>query len=142
MDTPKIENLVGKKGGLFEIMYATAACSVEICVDKQILRFGFKEFKHENLLKIHILLWNLTINSNTFWSWWMFCQSLISTQSRLVITSSEDTPSEASVLCADAICVEVPTDNIRVGDSVLVLPGETIPIDVSLLIVNEIWLEV
>lgn len=46
------------------------------------------------------------------------------------------------MLCADAICVEVPTDNIRVGDSVLVLPGETIPIDVSLLIVNEIWLEV
>ena len=46
------------------------------------------------------------------------------------------------MLCTDAICVEVPTDNIRVGDSVLVLPGETIPIDVSLLIVNEIWLEV
>ncbi|KAI9106911.1 hypothetical protein K1719_022439 [Acacia pycnantha] len=55
--------------------------------------------------------------------------SLISTQSRLVITSSESAPSAASVLCSDAICVEVPTDNIRVGDSVLVLPGETIPID-------------
>ncbi|KAI9114305.1 hypothetical protein K1719_014533 [Acacia pycnantha] len=55
--------------------------------------------------------------------------SLISTQSRLVITSSESAPSAASVLCSDAICVEVPTDNIRADDSVLVLPGETIPID-------------
>ncbi|XP_061374837.1 copper-transporting ATPase PAA2, chloroplastic isoform X2 [Gastrolobium bilobum] len=55
--------------------------------------------------------------------------SLISTQSRLVITSSEGSPSTDSVLCSDAICVEVPTDDIRVGDSVLVLPGETIPID-------------
>jgi len=59
-------------------------------------------------------------------------QSLISTQSRLVITSSEGSPSTDSVLSSDAICVEVPTDDIRVGDSVLVLPGETIPIDVSL----------
>ncbi|KAK2645018.1 hypothetical protein Ddye_020213 [Dipteronia dyeriana] len=55
--------------------------------------------------------------------------SLISTQSRLVITSSESDPSADSVLCSDAICVEVPTDDIRVGDSVLVFPGETIPID-------------
>ncbi|KAF7830412.1 copper-transporting ATPase PAA2, chloroplastic [Senna tora] len=55
--------------------------------------------------------------------------SLISTRSRLVITSSDSAPSTTSVLCSDAICVEVPTDNIRVGDSVLVLPGETIPID-------------
>jgi Cu2+-exporting ATPase len=58
--------------------------------------------------------------------------SLISTQSRLVITSSEGSPSTDSVLSSDSICVEVPTDDIRVGDSVLVLPGETIPIDVSL----------
>jgi hypothetical protein len=63
---------------------------------------------------------------------WMFFQSLISTQSRLVITSSEGSPSTDSVLSSDSICVEVPTDDIRVGDSVLVLPGETIPIDVSL----------
>lgn len=49
-----------------------------------------------------------------------------------MITSSEGAPSTASVLSSDVICVEVPTDNIRVGDSVLVLPGETIPIDVSL----------
>ncbi|GKV00051.1 hypothetical protein SLEP1_g12806 [Rubroshorea leprosula] len=55
--------------------------------------------------------------------------SLISTQSRLVITSSESDSSGAAVLCSDAICVEVPTDNIRVGDSLLVLPGETIPVD-------------
>jgi Cu+-exporting ATPase len=61
----------------------------------------------------------------------MFLQSLISTQSRLVIMSSESDPNADSVLCSDAICVEVPTDDIRVGDSVLVLPGETIPVDVS-----------
>ncbi|XP_059453032.1 copper-transporting ATPase PAA2, chloroplastic [Corylus avellana] len=55
--------------------------------------------------------------------------SLISTQSRLVIMPSESDPSADSVLCSDAICVEVPTDDIRVGDSMLVLPGETIPVD-------------
>ncbi|RDX77205.1 Copper-transporting ATPase PAA2, chloroplastic, partial [Mucuna pruriens] len=55
--------------------------------------------------------------------------SLISTQSRLVISSTEGSTSTDTVLCSDAICVEVPTDDIRVGDSVLVLPGETIPID-------------
>ncbi|XP_020988786.1 copper-transporting ATPase PAA2, chloroplastic [Arachis duranensis] len=55
--------------------------------------------------------------------------SLISTQSRLVVTSSEGSPSTESVLGSNTICVEVPTDDIRVGDSVLVLPGETIPID-------------
>ncbi|XWS70179.1 hypothetical protein CRYUN_Cryun03dG0026600 [Craigia yunnanensis] len=55
--------------------------------------------------------------------------SLISTQSRLVITSSDTDSSADSVLCSDAICIEVPSDDIRVGDSVLVLPGETIPVD-------------
>lgn len=55
--------------------------------------------------------------------------SLISTRSRLVITSSESESSTKNVLCSDSICVEVPTDDIRVGDSVLVLPGETIPVD-------------
>lgn len=61
----------------------------------------------------------------------VFLQSLISTKSRLVITPSESNSSARSVLCSDAICIEVPTDDIRVGDSVLVLPGETIPVDVS-----------
>ncbi|XP_057959609.1 copper-transporting ATPase PAA2, chloroplastic [Malania oleifera] len=55
--------------------------------------------------------------------------SLVSTQSRLVITSSESDSSADSILCSDAICVEVPTDDIQVGDSVMVLPGETIPVD-------------
>ncbi|XP_058199029.1 copper-transporting ATPase PAA2, chloroplastic isoform X1 [Rhododendron vialii] len=55
--------------------------------------------------------------------------SLISTKSRLVITPSESNSSARSVLCSDSICIEVPTDDIRVGDSVLVLPGETIPVD-------------
>ncbi|XP_016465641.1 copper-transporting ATPase PAA2, chloroplastic [Nicotiana tabacum] len=54
--------------------------------------------------------------------------SLISTQSRLVVTSS-GSGSSADVVGADAICIEVPTDDIRVGDSLLVLPGETIPVD-------------
>lgn len=48
-----------------------------------------------------------------------------------MISSSESESSASDVLCADAISVEVPTDDIRVGDSVLVLPGEIIPVDVS-----------
>ncbi|KAG8375764.1 hypothetical protein BUALT_Bualt10G0134200 [Buddleja alternifolia] len=55
--------------------------------------------------------------------------SLISTKSRLVITPSGSDISADTVLCSDAMCIEVPTDDIRVGDSVLVLPGETIPVD-------------
>lgn len=56
----------------------------------------------------------------------------MSTQSRLVITSSDSNSPADSVLCSDAICVEVPTDDVRVGDTLLVLPGETIPVDVNL----------
>ncbi|KAF8401087.1 hypothetical protein HHK36_014390 [Tetracentron sinense] len=52
--------------------------------------------------------------------------SLVSSQSRLVITSSEG---DDNVLSPDAICIEVPTDDVRVGDSILVLPGEAIPVD-------------
>ncbi|OVA06830.1 Cation-transporting P-type ATPase [Macleaya cordata] len=55
--------------------------------------------------------------------------SLVSSQSRLVITSSEADPSADDVLSSDAVCVEVPTDDVRVGDTVLVLPGETVPVD-------------
>ncbi|XP_074317350.1 copper-transporting ATPase PAA2, chloroplastic isoform X2 [Silene latifolia] len=55
--------------------------------------------------------------------------SLVSTQARLVITSSESDSSAKAVLSSDAICMDVPTDDIRIGDSVLVLPGETIPVD-------------
>lgn len=55
--------------------------------------------------------------------------SLISTQSRLVISPSESDKSADSILSSDSICIEVPTDDIRVGDLVLVLPGETIPVD-------------
>lgn len=58
-----------------------------------------------------------------------FVQSLVSAQSRLIVTSVEDDQSE-NVVSADTICVEVPTDDVRVGDSILVLPGETIPVDV------------
>lgn len=50
--------------------------------------------------------------------------------------SSESDSDADTVLGSDAVCVEVPTDDIRVGDSVLVLPGETFPIDVS---VQNIW---
>ncbi|KAG5591088.1 hypothetical protein H5410_041602 [Solanum commersonii] len=55
-------------------------------------------------------------------------KSLISTQSRLVITSS-GSDSSTDVVGSVAICIEVPTDDIRVGDSLLVFPGETIPVD-------------
>nr|KAJ0192452.1 hypothetical protein LSAT_V11C800429770 [Lactuca sativa] len=58
--------------------------------------------------------------------------SLISTQSCLVISPSETDASTGSILSSDSICIEVPTDDIRVGDFVLVFPGETIPVDVSL----------
>ncbi|KAF9616981.1 hypothetical protein IFM89_033051 [Coptis chinensis] len=58
-----------------------------------------------------------------------FLQSLVSSQSRLVITSVEGDLSADTVLGSDSICIEVPTDDVRVGDSVLVLPGETIPVD-------------
>nr|XP_043627813.1 copper-transporting ATPase PAA2, chloroplastic [Erigeron canadensis] len=55
--------------------------------------------------------------------------SLISTRSRLVISSSENNVSAGSILSSDSICIEVPTDDVRVGDLVLVLPGETISVD-------------
>ncbi|XP_008797345.2 copper-transporting ATPase PAA2, chloroplastic [Phoenix dactylifera] len=55
--------------------------------------------------------------------------SLVSSQSRLVITSSEEDPSSDNALSTDAISIEVPVDDVRVGDSILVLPGETIPVD-------------
>lgn len=55
--------------------------------------------------------------------------SLVSLQSRLIISSSEDDSASDTVLSTDAISVEVPTDDLRIGDSVLVLPGETIPVD-------------
>ncbi|KAJ0592196.1 putative P-type Cu(2+) transporter [Helianthus annuus] len=55
--------------------------------------------------------------------------SLISTQSRLVISPSESNMTDGSILSSDSICIEVPTDEIRVGDLVLVSPGETIPVD-------------
>ncbi|KAF5205568.1 Copper-transporting atpase paa2 protein [Thalictrum thalictroides] len=55
--------------------------------------------------------------------------SLVSSQSRLVIASVDGDLSADEVLSSDAICIEVPTDDVRVGDSVLVLPGETIPVD-------------
>ncbi|KAF3775796.1 Copper-transporting ATPase [Nymphaea thermarum] len=55
--------------------------------------------------------------------------SLVSSQSRLVVTSSENGISDENAVCPDAITVEVSTDDIRVGDSILVFPGETVPVD-------------
>ncbi|KAL6534060.1 Copper-transporting ATPase paa2, chloroplastic [Orobanche hederae] len=55
--------------------------------------------------------------------------SLISTKSRLVIAPSGSDVLSDAVLCSDAMCIKVPTDDVRVGDSILVLPGETIPVD-------------
>ncbi|KAL5219437.1 hypothetical protein ABZP36_020121 [Zizania latifolia] len=59
--------------------------------------------------------------------------SLLSPQSRLVVTSSSDDPSSDGVLNSDAITIEVPVDDVRVGDLILVLPGETIPVDGNVL---------
>ncbi|RLN40305.1 copper-transporting ATPase PAA2, chloroplastic [Panicum miliaceum] len=55
--------------------------------------------------------------------------SLLSPQSRLIVTSSSDDPSSDPILNSDSITIEVPVDDVRVGDSILVLPGETIPVD-------------
>lgn len=54
-----------------------------------------------------------------------------------MITPSEGNSSTDDVLCSDAMCIQVSTDDIRVGDSVLVLPGETIPVDVRSEIISE-----
>ncbi|XP_040378524.1 copper-transporting ATPase PAA2, chloroplastic [Oryza brachyantha] len=59
--------------------------------------------------------------------------SLLSPQSRLVVTSSSDDPSSDGALNSDAITVEVPVDDVRIGDLILVLPGETIPVDGNVL---------
>uniref|UniRef100_A0A1J3IZ39 Copper-transporting ATPase PAA2, chloroplastic n=1 Tax=Noccaea caerulescens TaxID=107243 RepID=A0A1J3IZ39_NOCCA len=59
--------------------------------------------------------------------------SLISTRSRLVITSSDNNTAADSVLSPDSIFINVPVDEIRAGDSLLVLPGETFPVDGSVL---------
>jgi Cu2+-exporting ATPase len=64
--------------------------------------------------------------SNVLW------QSLLSPQSRLIVTSSSDDVSSDGILNSDAITVEVSVDDVRVGDSILVLPGETIPVDVRI----------
>ncbi|KAJ3673650.1 hypothetical protein LUZ60_005642 [Juncus effusus] len=58
--------------------------------------------------------------------------SLLSPQSRLVVSSSEeqdDLSDNNNIISKNAISIEVPVDEVRTGDSVLVLPGETIPVD-------------
>ncbi|KAJ8442809.1 hypothetical protein Cgig2_016275 [Carnegiea gigantea] len=55
--------------------------------------------------------------------------SLVSTQARLVIAPAESDSSADALLSSDTICIKVPTDDVQVGDSLLVLPGETIPVD-------------
>lgn len=55
--------------------------------------------------------------------------SLVSTQARLVIAPAESDSFADAVLSSDTICIKVPTDDVQVGDRLLVLPGETIPVD-------------
>lgn len=60
------------------------------------------------------------------------CQSLVPSESRLVIDEDGDGLGQSGDLLASrAMSVKVPTSQVRPGDSVLVLPGETIPVDVS-----------
>ncbi|KAH0452852.1 hypothetical protein IEQ34_017176 [Dendrobium chrysotoxum] len=59
--------------------------------------------------------------------------SLVATKSRLVITSSEEPTSRDSLLSASSVSIEIPTDDVRIGDSLLVFPGETIPVDGNVL---------
>ncbi|KAH9298591.1 hypothetical protein KI387_030273, partial [Taxus chinensis] len=55
--------------------------------------------------------------------------SLVSSQSRLVVSKDGGMELTHEVLPGEAACFEVPTNEIRPGDSILVLPGETIPLD-------------
>uniref|UniRef100_A0A0C9S3V5 TSA: Wollemia nobilis Ref_Wollemi_Transcript_28344_3340 transcribed RNA sequence n=1 Tax=Wollemia nobilis TaxID=56998 RepID=A0A0C9S3V5_9CONI len=55
--------------------------------------------------------------------------SLVSSQSRLVVPMDGGSTFTNEVLPSEAACFEVPTDEIRSGDFILVLPGETIPVD-------------
>ena len=59
-------------------------------------------------------------------------QSLVPPESRLVVEEDDGiSPQSGELLTAHTISVTVPTSQIRPGDSVLVFPGETIPVDVS-----------
>lgn len=60
--------------------------------------------------------------------------SLVSTQARLVIAPAESDSFADAVLSSDTICIKVPTDDVQVGDRLLVLPGETIPVDAAYLV--------
>lgn len=55
--------------------------------------------------------------------------SLVSSQSRLVVPADGGSISTNEVFPSEAACFEVPTDDIRPGDFILILPGETIPVD-------------
>lgn len=58
--------------------------------------------------------------------------SLVPSESRLVIDEDGDGLGQSGDLLASrAMSVKVPTSQVRPGDSVLVLPGETIPVDGS-----------
>ncbi|GMH01070.1 hypothetical protein Nepgr_002909 [Nepenthes gracilis] len=59
--------------------------------------------------------------------------SLVATQPRLVITLFESVNPTNSVFYSDAICTEVPTNDLCVKDFLLVVPGETISADGNLL---------
>lgn len=58
--------------------------------------------------------------------------SLVPSESRLVIDEDGDGLGQSGdLLASQAMSVKVPTSQVRPGDSVLVLPGETIPVDGS-----------
>lgn len=58
--------------------------------------------------------------------------SLVPPESRLVIDEDGDGAGQSGdLLAGQAMSVSVPTDHVRPGDCVLVLPGETIPVDGS-----------
>lgn len=58
--------------------------------------------------------------------------SLVPSESRLVIYEDvEGLDQSGELLVSHAMSVKVPTNQVRPGDSVLVLPGETIPVDGS-----------
>lgn len=62
----------------------------------------------------------------------LFCaQSLLPTMTRLVIGDSSADRVKENGGAEPLFSVEVPTEQVRPGDRVLVLPGESLPVDVS-----------
>ena len=64
-------------------------------------------------------------------SWIVVVQSLLPAKARLVLGDSAADRVKENGGAEPLYSVEVPTQQVRPGDRVLVLPGESLPVDVS-----------